>query len=405
MAKRPSKETAVSTVSTKKKIDLSKVAGELATMLKEDHVVELDESSLKETIPHISTGSIALDYLIGGRENQYGVRPCPGIPKGRMTMIYGMPGAGKTTIALQTCATICGNGGTAVYIDWENEVEPKYAAALGVPVYDKNSFLLVQPDTMEAGLTYMAKMAAAGVDLIVMDSIGAAVPKAVFEKADGETIPIGINARMWSVYLPKFKRVVAKYNTAVIAISQLRDSISTGPGYGGPPTSPQGGKAWKFYNSLQIMLKVIGSEKGKVWNAIQGKYVESVVGSKVQAKLDKCKVSSSLKNEIEFYLMSGVGVDNARTIVELGSNTGVIKKKGAWYYWNGPDGEIRGQGLPNFLEQITPHLDAVFNEVKPFLSEPKKEGDTADSADFIEEEGEEDEGDMDIDDLLNDLNG
>ena len=384
------------TSGTKKpKLDLSKVAGDIAKALKEDHSVELDESSLKNSIPHISTGSIALDYLIGGRENEHGIRPCPGIPRGRITMIYGNPGAGKTTIALQTCASICASGGTALYVDWENEVEPKYAKALGVPIADRSKFLLVQPDTLEAGLVYMTQMAKAGIDLIIMDSIGAAVPKEVFEKQDGETIRIGINASKWSVYLPKFKKVVAKYGPAVIGISQLRATIG-GMGHG-PTKEPQGGNAWRFYNSLQIMVKVIGTEKGKVWNAIDGKYVDTVIGSKVRAKLDKCKVSSSLKNEIDYFLMSGQGVDNSRTIVDLGVNTGVIQKKGAWYYWTGPDGEIKGQGLNNFLDQIQDHMDKIFSDVKPFLSDPStREGVEPPLGGDVDE-------DMDIDDLLDDL--
>jgi recombination protein RecA len=361
----------------KNRIDLAKVATDLKSVLKEDHVVVLDDASLKESLPHISTGAFALDYLIGGRENKHGVRPCPGIPKGRMTMVYGNPGAGKTTIALQTCAVICGEGGTAIYVDWENEVDPTYASSLGVPISDKSRFLLVQPDTLEAGLIFMSTMAKEGVDLIVMDSIGAAVPKAQFEKQDGETMAIGLNARMWSTYLPKFKKVVKKYNTTVLAISQLRSKIGGMTGFGGPQAEPQGGKAWKFYNSLQIMLKVVGTEKGKVWNPIQGKYVESVIGSKVRAKLDKCKISSSLKNEIDFFLLSGSGVDNTRTVIELGISTGVIKKKGAWFYWQGPEGEVRSQGLPAFIDAVEDHIDSIFSSVRPYLSDPANREDTA----------------------------
>lgn len=386
-----------STTSKRGKIDLAKVADEIISTFDDNPNVELSDESLTQSIPHISTGCIALDYLIGGKENEKGIRPCPGIPRGRFSLVYGQPGAGKTTIALQTCASICNDGGTAVYIDWENEVEPKYAQALGVPVTDRSKFLLFQPTTMEDGLTIMTKLSASGVDLIVMDSIGSAVPREFFDKKEGEAPQIGLNARKWSNYLPKFKKVIKKYNTAVIAISQLRDAIGT-MGYG-PSYNIQGGKAWKYFNSLQILLKVVGSEKGKVWNPIQGKFIDSVIGNKVRAKLDKCKVSSSLKNEIDFYLMSGSGTDNKRTIIELGVNTGVIKKKGAWFSWNSADGEIKSQGLPNFLERIEDHIDAIFSEVKPYLSDPNSK--TSSEENLINED--EDNDDVDIQDLLDDL--
>ena len=110
-------------MAVKKKANLTQIAKDVAKVLKEDHVVTLNPDSLKQSLPHISTGSVALDYLIGGKENVEGVRPCPGIPKGRITNLYGLAGAGKTTIALQTAAQVCAEGGTCVYIDWEHEVD------------------------------------------------------------------------------------------------------------------------------------------------------------------------------------------------------------------------------------------------------------------------------------------
>ena len=110
---------------------------------------------------------------------------------------------------------------------------------------------------------------------------------------------------------------------------------------------PKGGKAWSFYSTLQIMLRV-GKEKGKVWDGMQGKAVDSILGTCVRAKLDKCKVSDSAHGEVDFYLISGEGVDNVRTVIELAIKSGVISKKGAWFSWNGGDGEIRSQGLNSF---------------------------------------------------------
>ena len=143
---------------TKRKMpDLTAILGEAEKGQKGSALVELDTESLTKSIPHISTGSLAIDYLIGGKENSKGIRPCPGIPRGKITNIYGLAGAGKTTVALQTAATACEDG-TCVYIDFENEVEPRYAKALGVPV-TTSRFMLLQPETLEQGMKLMVKFA------------------------------------------------------------------------------------------------------------------------------------------------------------------------------------------------------------------------------------------------------
>ena len=383
MAKAKSKSSSKSSKSSKvssalRGADLQGILKDAEKGQKDSALVELDLDSLSKSMPHISSGSVALDYLIGGKENAQGVRPCPGIPRGRITNIYGLAGAGKTTIALQTAASICAeDGGTCVYIDWENEVEPRYAQKLGVPVTDKSKFMLLQPETLEQGFKLMVKFASAGVDLIVVDSVGAGVPEKMFAKEAGEQAAVGLLARQWSQFLPLFKRVIADSNTAVIGISQLREAIGGMGGFGGGPTrKPQGGQAWTYYSSLKMMLRVVGKDRGKEWDGLQNKMIDTVKGNIVRATLDKCKVSDAYKHEADFYLMNGVGVDNERTVLDLAVTTGVVKKGGAWYTWADPKSgtEYKGQGLEGFRGKLPEDwLSTMFNQVRIYLTSKKVE--------------------------------
>ena len=389
-----------------KGVDLTGVLNEAEKGMKDSALVELDLDSLSKSMAHISTGSVALDYLIGGKENAVGVRPCPGIPRGRITNIYGLAGAGKTTIALQTAASVCSEeGGTCVYIDWENEVEPRYAQMLGVPVTDKSKFMLLQPETLEQGFKLMVKFASAGVDLIVVDSVGAGVPEKMFAKEAGEQAAVGLLARQWSQFLPLFKRVIADANTGVIGISQLREKIGGMGGFGsGPTTKPQGGQAWKYYSSLQIMLRVVGKDRGKEWDGLQNKMIETVKGNIVRATLDKCKVSDAYKHESQFYLMNGIGVDNERTVLDLAISVGVIKKGGAWYTWANPNTgtEHKGQGLEGFRKLLPDNwLDVMFGQVRGYLTSKKREDEPETKEEVVSKLGEDGQKAMDeLDDLF-----
>lgn len=369
---------------------LARAKTALKKTLETDHSVPLNEDLLSESLPHITTGSITVDYLIGGRPNKFGVAPCPGWPRGKLNNLYGNSGAGKTTMALETAAEVCKAGGTVCYIDWENEVDVRYAAALGVPIHDTDHFDLQQPETLEQGMMIMVQMAAAGVDLIVLDSVGAAVPKDLWDrdqKETGDALRPGLVAAKWSQFLPQFKKIVQQSGTCVIGISQLRKTMSSMSG-GGPEAAPQGGEAWKFYSAVRMMLRVFQKEKGKRFNAITGKTEEMIAGTIVLAKLDKCKVSDSVHQEQKFYLESGTGIDNARSVIELAKSYGVILQGGAWYEWpTCPDKPLKVQGvdalkriinenpkyLPFLFSQVAPKLGAVPGTPTPGLTEEAEE--------------------------------
>jgi recombination protein RecA len=338
----------------------------------DDGVAQLDTRRMREPAPHIPSGSLVLDYLIGGRPNIHGVRPCPGIPRGRIMNLYGQAGAGKTTLALTVAASTCAAGGTVCYIDFENEVEPRYAEILGVPVTDQDKFLLVQPTTLEDGFRYLWTMCAAGVDLIVVDSVGAGVPEDWFKSQEkGEQGRVGLLAAKWSKFLPQVKAVCAKSQTAILGISQIRSKINTGGFGGGPTTDAQGGHAWKFYSAVRMSLRVVKKEKEKTFNHMTGRAEDQVTSCVVKAKLEKCKVSDSAHHEQEFYLKSGFGIDDERSVIEIAMAYNVVRKSGSFYSWTAPDGsEIKAQGLAKFREslKVIPNAaDAIFAMVEPHL--------------------------------------
>lgn len=315
-----------------------------------DWVTDLDPKNAKKSQNVLSTGSMIVNHLIGGKPNEYGVAPCPGLPKGRIINVYGKEGSGKTTLSLTAAAETIRKGGTVCYIDWEHEIVPGYAMALGVPIGDEDKFLLCQPETLEEGVAILWTMATAGVDLIVLDSVGAGVPKAYFEKKIQETADqgrVGANAAIWSQFLPKLKGRIMKTNTTVIGISQIRDSINT-MGYGDNFTV-QGGKAWKFYSAVRMRLQPIGQEKASEYSAVANKAADRVVGSRIKAKLDKCKVSPQQGNEEVFYIRYGKGIDDLRSIIEIGIAHKLIQKSGSWFSWIDPQGEEhRAQGMEKF---------------------------------------------------------
>jgi recombination protein RecA len=364
-----------------------------AAIKKDDWEANLDPNSLNESQPHLKTGSMIIDHLIGGKPNERGVAPCPGLPKGRILNLYGHEGSGKTTLALEACAETCANGGTCGYIDWENEIVPEYAHALGVPIHEPDKFLLAQPDTLEEGMIALYALATAGVDLIILDSVGAGVPKKFFEKSLSETADqgrVGANAAAWSRFLPKLKRMITKTNSTVIAISQIRDSINT-MGYGDKFTV-QGGKAFKFFSALRMKLQRVKTEKISDYSSLTNKTEDRVTGAVIKAKLEKCKVSPQQGNEELFYIRWGKGIDNLRSLIEIGSSHKVIKKTGAWYSWIQPDGEeLKMQGMEKFrkaFEENESYIEALRQQVMPCISQKMKDSskDEEDELDLLDDD-------------------
>lgn len=318
--------------------------------------VNLTKETIYKVLPHIPTGAFIIDSLIGGEIDESLQNKCPGVPRGKIVNIYGHESSGKTTLALTTAAQICRLGGTCAYIDWEHAIVPRYAKSLGVPIEDPEKFLLFQPNTLEDGVKVIIGMARAGVDLVVIDSAGAAIPEKVFSQdLDnlGEGGGAGLLARRWSELLPLVQKVISESNTAMIAIGQTRSNISFGGGFGAKSTNVQGGNAWKFFSAVRLSLRAVKRLVRKNFNSMTRKKEDMEFGRIVRCKVDKCKISETQGYEREFYILNGKGIDNLRTLVDIACAYGIIIKAGARFVWEREDGEvIKGHGKESFLNAL-----------------------------------------------------
>ena len=291
-------------------------------------VMRLGQAS-RLTVDVISTGSLALDVALG----------VGGIPRGRMTEIYGQESSGKTTLGYHVIAEAQKTGGIAAFIDAEHAVDPTYARNLGV---DVDSLLVSQPDTGEEALEIVDALIRSGaVEVIVLDSVAALVPKSEIEGEMGDS-HMGLQARLMSQALRKIGGSLSKSNTAAVFINQIREKI--GVMFGNPETTP-GGRALKFWSSVRLEVRRVETLK-------QG---TDIVGSRTRVKVVKNKVAPPFK-QAEFDIMFGKGISRSGGILDMGTELGLISKIGTWFAY----GDQRlGQGRENAKSFLEEHEDLI----------------------------------------------
>ena len=300
-------------------------------------IMTLGENA-KMNIETISTGSIGLDVAIG----------IGGLPKGRIVEIYGPESSGKTTVALHAVAEAQKLGGIAAFVDAEHALDPVYAKALGV---DIDKLIVSQPDTGEQALEITESLVRSGaIDIIVVDSVAALVPKAEIEGEMGDS-HIGLQARLMSQALRKLAGSINKSKTITIFINQLREKV--GVMFGNPETTT-GGRALKFYASVRLDVRKIDVIK-------QG---DTMLGSRTRVKVVKNKVAPPFK-QCEFDIMYGQGISKVGELVDIGANLDIIKKSGAWYSYNE---ERLGQGREN-VKQFFMENPELMKEVESKVRE------------------------------------
>jgi recombination protein RecA len=306
-------------------------------------IMRLGDGEVIEKIDVVSTGSLGLDIALG----------VGGLPRGRVVEIFGPESSGKTTLTLQVVAQMQKLGGTCAFIDAEHALDIQYAQNLGVNLQE---LLISQPDTGEQALEIVDALVRSGsVDLIVIDSVAALTPKAELEGEMGDSLP-GLQARLMSQALRKLTATIKKSHCMVFFINQIRMKI--GVMFGSPETTT-GGNALKFYASVRLDIRRIGSiKKG-----------DEIIGSETRVKVVKNKVAPPFK-EAEFDILYGIGISREGEIVDLGVAAKVVDKAGSWYAYNG---EKIGQGKDNAREFLRENPDIAFeieNKVREAMGVP-----------------------------------
>ena len=312
-------------------------------------VMRLGEDQINTYVDTISTGALSLDAALG----------VGGVPRGRIIEVYGPESSGKTTLALHIVANAQKNGGYAAFVDAEHALDPKYAGQLGV---DIKNLLISQPDSGEQALEITETLVRSNaLDVIVIDSVAALVPRAELEGEMGDS-HMGLHARLMSQALRKLTGSVSKSNTAVIFINQIREKI--GVMFGNPETTT-GGRALKFYSSVRMDIRRIGALKDGQDN----------IGNRVRVKIVKNKMAPPFR-ETELDIMFGQGFSFEGDILDLALKANLVQKSGSWFSY----GEDRlGQGkenVKNFFKDNTDLLEKIVGEVRQFLGMDESEADT-----------------------------
>ena len=320
-------------------------------------IMRMGDATAVRDIEVVSTGSLQLDAALG----------VGGLPRGRVVEIYGPEASGKTTLGLEAVAQAQKKGGTAAFVDAEHALDPAYAAKIGVNVDD---LLLSQPDSGEQALEITDMIVRSGaVDVIVIDSVAALTPKAELEGEMGDS-HMGLQARLMSQALRKLTGNIKRSNTLVIFINQIRMKI--GVMFGSPETTT-GGNALKFYSSVRLDIRRIGSIK-------RG---EEVVGNETRVKVVKNKVAPPFK-KVEFDILYGEGISREGELIDLGVKHGIVEKSGSWY---SHAGDRIGQGRDNVREYLKEHsdvADAIGAKLRELLLGTKTAAPEAEEAEEVE---------------------
>ena len=354
---------AINTDTSGKQKALTMVLNQIERSFGKGAIMRLGDAT-RMRVETISSGALTLDLALGG-----------GLPKGRVIEIYGPESSGKTTVALHALAEVQRNGGIAAFVDAEHALDPTYAAALGV---DIDNLLISQPDTGESALEIVDQLVrSAAVDIVVIDSVAALVPRAEIEGDMGDA-HVGLQARLMSQALRKITGNIGKSGCTVIFINQLRQKI--GVTYGSPETTT-GGNALKFYASVRLDIRRIQTLKKGT----------DEYGNRVKVKVAKNKVAPPFRIA-EFDIIFGKGISTLGCVVDLAEETGIIVRKGAWYSYNGDNISQGRDNAIKYLEEKPEFAD----EIKKLVREKLDKGAvvSANSVAKTSEDDEEEEVDL-----------